>query len=434
MMYSNGMRRARRDLRKPITRRLVATMGLVVALVGIATLPSAAQEDSANAETPSAVAADGVAHESGTAGVLDRVVVESANYQGALLSLHEEQSALVVAQANLARATQQIPDLRVAARGLAAAIPSLDQQIRRNAEHREVARRDLGRLVALRYTADAGSPNALAVFGDPDVFVEDRREQILLEVAEFDRRSTFDTADRRYVTATQQLALARDGSARIAAQLADALRTEKQAAERVALAEITIPELEALVSQERRMGRIAETDLSYIALEAYVTAAQNSTVAAPSCGIRWQILAGIGRVESRHGTYRGTSLDLSGRTIERIIGIPLNGENSTAVISDSDGGRLDGDVEFDRAVGPMQFIPSTWAAYARDVDGDDTADPHNLYDAAGAAAAYLCRAGDFHSAEGTRRAIRAYNHSDAYVDAVLRHVESYDEISVSVNE
>jgi membrane-bound lytic murein transglycosylase B len=82
----------------------------------------------------------------------------------------------------------------------------------------------------------------------------------------------------------------------------------------------------------------------------------------------------------------------------------------------------------------MQFIPSTWAAYARDVDGDDTADPHNLYDAAGAAAAYLCRAGDFHSAEGTRRAIRAYNHSDAYVDAVLRHVESYDEISVSVNE
>ena len=41
----------------------------------------------------------------------------------------------------------------------------------------------------------------------------------------------------------------------------------------------------------------------------------------------------------------------------------------------------------------MQFIPSTWALYGADGNGDGVADPFNIFDAAAAAAHYLCRAG-----------------------------------------
>ena len=99
---------------------------------------------------------------------------------------------------------------------------------------------------------------------------------------------------------------------------------------------------------------------------------------------------------------------------------------TTAVITDTDGGILDGDVRNDRAVGPMQFIPSTWERYAADGNRDGIADPQNLYDAARAAATYLCAAGgDLSTDAGRRRAIYAYNHSDAYVAKVLGFTQEY---------
>ena len=120
----------------------------------------------------------------------------------------------------------------------------------------------------------------------------------------------------------------------------------------------------------------------------------------------WWLLAGIGRVESGHGTFSTSVLDPAGTTSPAIIGIPLNGGNSTAVITDTDGGVLDGDTTHDRAVGPMQFIPSTWARYAADGNGDGMADPQNLYDAAHAAATYLCTAGgDLRTDAGIHRAV-----------------------------
>jgi membrane-bound lytic murein transglycosylase B len=132
-------------------------------------------------------------------------------------------------------------------------------------------------------------------------------------------------------------------------------------------------------------------------------------------------------VEGRHGTYGGTRLLPNGDTSKRIIGIQLNGTNDTAVVADTDGGSLDGDASYDRAVGPMQFIPQTWERFAEDGNEDGTTSPWNLYDAALAAANYLCTASSGLSEDpGLRTAYFSYNHSQHYVDSVLGFARLYE--------
>jgi membrane-bound lytic murein transglycosylase B len=80
-----------------------------------------------------------------------------------------------------------------------------------------------------------------------------------------------------------------------------------------------------------------------------------------SCHLPWQLVAAIGRVESDHGRVHGSHLTSEGLARPAIYGLPLDGTQGTARIGDTDAGLLDHDTEFDRAVGPMQFIPSTWA-------------------------------------------------------------------------
>jgi membrane-bound lytic murein transglycosylase B len=91
-------------------------------------------------------------------------------------------------------------------------------------------------------------------------------------------------------------------------------------------------------------------------------------------GVSWQLLAAVNFVESAFGRLRSAS---------------------------SAG-----------AQGPMQFLPATWRAYGL---GGDVHDPH---DAILGAANYLRANG---AARDARRGLYAYNHSIAYVDAVLRY-------------
>lgn len=91
-----------------------------------------------------------------------------------------------------------------------------------------------------------------------------------------------------------------------------------------------------------------------------------ASVSTSCVGLRWQVLAGIARVESDHGRFGGAATDVKGDVRPRIIGIALDGTHGTAVISDTDAGELDGDVVWDRAVGPFQFIPSSWAIFGVD--------------------------------------------------------------------
>lgn len=151
-------------------------------------------------------------------------------------------------------------------------------------------------------------------------------------------------------------------------------------------------------------------------LAAYERAAASVARSEPGCHLPWQLLAAIGQVES--GQARGGAVDADGTTYRPILGPVLDG-NGFASISDTDGGRYDGDARYDRAVGPMQFIPSTWARWGVDGNSDGVADPNNVFDAALAAAHYLCADGrDLSVPADMDRAILGYNHSEAYLRLV----------------
>ena len=165
-----------------------------------------------------------------------------------------------------------------------------------------------------------------------------------------------------------------------------------------------------------------------LALRAYREAAAWAAGFDPGCRLTWPVLAGIGRIESNHGMYGGaaTRFSPSGTVSPRITGPPLDGRG-VASIPDSDGGRWDGDTVWDRAVGPMQFIPSTWRSLGRDGNDDGVADPNNLFDSAVGAAAYLCLSvdGSLSDPAVLRQAVYNYNHSWPYVDAILGWARLY---------
>jgi membrane-bound lytic murein transglycosylase B len=161
------------------------------------------------------------------------------------------------------------------------------------------------------------------------------------------------------------------------------------------------------------------------ALRAYVAAAVTVNDSVPACGLGWNTLAAVGFVETGHGTYGGGGLTAVGEVSRPIVGPVLDG-TGFAAIPDTDAGTLDGDARWDRAVGPMQFIPSTWQLVARDGNGDGTADPSNIDDAALSAAHYLCANGrDVTTSEGWTGAIYAYNQSDTYIRQVRDQATAY---------
>lgn len=163
------------------------------------------------------------------------------------------------------------------------------------------------------------------------------------------------------------------------------------------------------------------------ALYAYAAADLRLAVELPGCDLSWATLAGIGYVESRHGTLAGRVTGEDGRpTGAPIIGIALDGAGAVAAVADTDDGRYDGDATWDRAVGPMQFIPGTWVAHGGDGDGDGAVDPQDIDDAAYTSGRYLCaRAGPLTDPTQWRRAILAYNPSSRYVADVLAATNRY---------
>jgi Transglycosylase SLT domain len=171
---------------------------------------------------------------------------------------------------------------------------------------------------------------------------------------------------------------------------------------------------------------LAANGIPSVALNAYRVAAVRMSNVEPSCGIDWALLAGIGREESDHGRFAGAVLHADGVSTPPIIGPALDGVHWDYIPAPANGLELDGDAKYAHALGPMQFIPSTWAIYGTDATGDGKADIFNINDAALGAARYLCAAGgDLRTHTGQVRAVLAYNHSDEYLAQVLALADAY---------
>ncbi len=114
---------------------------------------------------------------------------------------------------------------------------------------------------------------------------------------------------------------------------------------------------------------------------AYQRAAALTAAYDPGCVLTWEVLAGVGRVESGHAS--GGRVDDGGTTRGRSDPGKLPGRLRSRDADDR-GQRWRCARQrpgFDRAVGPMQFLPATWAGYAADGNDDGLRDPHNVFDA-----------------------------------------------------
>jgi hypothetical protein len=105
--------------------------------------------------------------------------------------------------------------------------------------------------------------------------------------------------------------------------------------------------------------------------------------AAARYGLDWTRLAAVGAIESGHGQDPVTGI---------VAGANIRG-----------------------ASGPAQFLAGTWERFGLDGNGDGDRNPYDPADAIFAMASYLRASG---APQDWRGALRAYNHSDAYVTSV----------------
>lgn len=182
---------------------------------------------------------------------------------------------------------------------------------------------------------------------------------------------------------------------------------------------------DALGAWARRVAE--ETDIPARVAQAYGRAEMWMRSERADCGLRWTLLAGIGRVESRHGAINGSRVSADGGTVPPITGPPLDGSAGFRAIPDTDGGDLDGDTTWDRAVGPMQFLPATWRQWRARASRDGALpDPHDIDDAALSAARYLCgRRDEVRTPAGWWRAVLRYNRSVDYAQDVFSGADAY---------
>ena len=184
----------------------------------------------------------------------------------------------------------------------------------------------------------------------------------------------------------------------------------------IAAAAVSAPPPSVLVNSPGALG------IPAIALSAYRSAEQRMAVEVPGCGVSWNLLAGIGRIESGHAG--GGAVDARGTAVVPIYGPALDGTlpGNEVILQSSVGNR----VTYARAMGPMQFLPGTWARYASDGKGDGIADPQNLFDATLAAARYLCTGGfNLRDPAQVMAAILRYNNSMLYAQNVLGWAAAY---------
>lgn len=172
-----------------------------------------------------------------------------------------------------------------------------------------------------------------------------------------------------------------------------------------------------------------------VALDAYERAADTLNEKGPGwCRIGWWQIAAVHGQESGYGTHGGATAGPDGVVAPAIVGIVIG--------PDTDGGALDGDPVQDRAVGPGQILPGNWFGFERDFPDllPPGSNPQSLYASAVATGIHLCtRPGGVDLVESFttdqvewRRAVRAYNDVDSYIDQVTARARQLVELGATV--
>ena len=341
--------------------------------------------------------------------------------------VHALEGSLAVTRRAAAAAHDRVAGLEVRIAALSGQLSELSARERELAEQLRSARERLRKLAVASYVNGGASSSVDYLLRAENPADLSRRRKLLTSVGRVRNRAVKDYAAAR-----------RDASERLRRSVADL--DDLNAAGATAKAELVaataqIGRLSAELDRARRLRTlllavtpVAGSDIPGLFLDAYRAAASAMAELDPGCGLRWTALAGVGRIESNHGRSTEAELSLAGDISPPIIGVPLDGNNGTAFVPDTDRGLLDGDAVFDRAVGPMQVIPSTWRIVARDGNGDNVEDPNNVFDAAMTAATYLCRAAPagLTADDGLLAAFFSYNHSEAYSLTALHWSKVYD--------
>jgi peptidoglycan hydrolase CwlO-like protein len=195
------------------------------------------------------------------------------------------------------------------------------------------------------------------------------------------RAGALETGVEAAVVTAAEVAQRHDELTALLAQAAATLSRLSARAKSLAEAEAAAARLRALAAQVERSAaeRVATAHATAIPRDfrlLYVAAARTCK------GLPWSVLAAIGQVETGHG-------------------------GNTAV-------------SYAGAMGPMQFMPATFATYGVDGDRDGVADINNPADSIFSAANYLCANGGGRGPAALERAIWHYNHAGWYVALVLK--------------
>ncbi|HZD64980.1 MAG TPA: hypothetical protein VE152_02650, partial [Acidimicrobiales bacterium] len=225
--------------------------------------------------------------------------------------------------------------------------------------------------------------------------------------------------------ATLQARLKREGVS--LARASGELRVQTRAADRARAAAALLALGAPAPSRSLPPGLAMPT----MVFDAYLTAAGEMGRVDPGCHLSWADLAAIGKIESDNAQYHGTRLAADGTAFPAILGPALDGTGGNGAYLVPANVSWDGSGPFERAVGPMQFLPTTWQALARvlpPLPRGVPPNPNNVYAAALGAGRYLCLAAGprgMTSLQGIKAAYFSYNHSVSYVGHALRNALAY---------
>jgi membrane-bound lytic murein transglycosylase B len=267
---------------------------------------------------------------------------------------------------------------------------------------------------------------------DPKASIDAGREAHLS--TEVDEAQLHDRSDLITMIADTEATLERLETALFHTRLSTAVTAERLARlqDELVLSAEAVTVATGRVVSSRRNARVAWTGIPVVAMDAYLDAETTLAEADPGCRLAWWMVAGVARVESVHGEIGGRQLRADGTVDSPIIGVVLDGGSAVQLVADTDGGHFDQDPSFDRAVGPLQFIPETWGRLGRDGNDDGVIDPQNIHDAALSAGTYLCRLGsDLSVGSELRGAYFGYNGSSDYVDDVAAHALRYSALELA---